>query len=136
MNWLVLLSHAFNPLLVSIDISESDETQSNGKSTPISHSIAILITSFIIYLLWLGAHFAAIELFGSGFDFDEFIGDGQGYAYFLPFVLGAVILVLNFFVIPYLKTERQGLLARYLRGMCQFLGGYFMLINYLAWIAG
>jgi hypothetical protein len=135
MNWLVLLSHAFNPLLVSIDISDTDESKPNEVSEPFLKAIALLITSFIAYLLWVGAHFIVIELFGSGFDFDEFIGEGQGYAYFLPFILGGVILVLNYFVIPALQGDRPLLLVKYLRGVIQFFGVYFMLINYLAWIA-
>lgn len=135
MNWLVLLSHAFNPLLVSINTAQMDEANTGGKSEPVLQAISILITSFVIYLLWLGVHFSVIELSGSEFDFDEFIGEGQGFAYFLPFMLGAVVLVLNCFVIPVLREEVSLMVARYLRGTLQFLGGYFMLINYLAWIA-
>jgi hypothetical protein len=134
MTWLILLSHAFNPLLIAIALKQQDKEKTED-SDGLAAVFTGLITSFLLYLFWLGVHFLVIKIIGSNFDFDGFIGVGKGIAYFLPFLLGVVILLMDALIQPRLRVENIQLLLSSLRSIILFFGIYFMLINYLAWIA-
>jgi hypothetical protein len=135
MTWLILLSHAFNPLLLSIVLKQQYEEETATDSDSRANTFACVMTSFIFYLFWLAAHYLIMKIAGYKFDFDEFIGVDKGMAYFLPFMLGLVILMIDILVRPRLKLEKPLILVSNLRGITLFFGSYFMLINYLAWLA-
>jgi hypothetical protein len=135
MTWLILLSHAFNPLLLSFVLKQQYGEETATDSGSLANIFPSVITSFIFYLFWLGAHYLIMKIAGYNFDFGEFIGVGKGMAYFLPFILGLAILMIDILALLWLKLEKSLVLVSNLRGITLFFGSYFMLINYLSWLA-
>jgi hypothetical protein len=135
MTWLILLSHAFNPFLIPIILTQQDQEKTVDDSGSFIRLYSAVLTSLLAYLFWLGTHFLIMKIMGSNFDFDEFIGVGKGIAYFLPFVLGGVILIIDTLARHRLRRENTQVLVSSLSSIIVFFGTYFMLVNYLAWIA-
>lgn len=134
MSWLIMLAHAFNPFLLAIILQQQNE-EKTADSNRLAGIFAAVVTSFLCYLFWLGVHWLIMKMAGSSFNFDEFIGVGKGIAYFLPFVLGVVILMIETLILPQLKLEPIQTLVSSLRSIILLFATYFMLINYMAWIA-
>jgi hypothetical protein len=134
MTWLIFLSHAFNPLLLSIVLKQQYEEETATDADNHTNIFASVITSLILYLFWLGAHYLIMKIAGYRFDFDTFIGMGKGITYFLPFVLGLVLLIIDYFVRPRLRLEYNQIVVNNLYTIILFFGMYFMLINYMAWL--
>ena len=133
MSWLILFAHAFNPLLLRIGMVPAQTgKQAETKS---EERFSIVLSSFFMYLLWLGAHFLVLSVAGAGFNYADFIGSTKGFAYFLPFILGFFMLIIEFVIRPRLRTETGQDLAGGLGGILFLSGCYFMFVNYLAWIA-
>ncbi len=101
----------------------------------VNNAVSLVLTSFFIYLFWLGVHLLFMKIFGSPFDFDNFIGADKGIAYFLPFLMGLGMMINEFFLGSLFRSEKGLTMIRGLNGLFLFYGCYFMLVNYLAWIA-
>lgn len=134
MSMLVLLAHAFNPLLLMVGIRQRSFPDDVRNGHLMEEVFTVVLSSFLLYLLWLSGHFAVHEMAGTRFDYEHFIGEGESIAYFLPFILGFVMLVIEFLVRPRLRTQKGLAFANAIKGLLLFSGCYFMFVNYLAWI--
>jgi hypothetical protein len=135
MSWLILFSHAFNPVLLLVGITSRRNGEDTERSPALENTFVTLLSSFFMYLVWLGAHYVVLKIAGSGFDYENFIGVGKGVAYFLPFMLGFVMLVIELIIRPGLKTETSMALVSSFTSLLIFFSSYFMFVNYLSWIA-
>jgi hypothetical protein len=136
MSWLILFIHAFNPLLLTIFSSQLKNRESAQDLQATEYVSDTILSSFIAYLFWLGAHFLVFKIIGNDFSFDDFIGVDKGGIYFLPFMIGLALMIFDFIIYPKLKTEKALVLSVTLRNTLVFFGSYFMLVNYLSWLAG
>lgn len=134
MSWLLVV-HAFNPLLLFVGMNDGRSREADEKAPSLEAAFASVLTSLFAYLFWLGGHFLVLKIAGADFDYAAFIGEGASAAYFLPFVIGGVMLVLGHAVKPRLRGDKSLAFADTFNGLLLFAGGYFMLINYLAWLA-
>ncbi|MEJ2407341.1 MAG: hypothetical protein P8171_24310 [Candidatus Thiodiazotropha sp.] len=135
MSWLILFAHAFNPFLLLVSMNQQQEEENTQNIHRFENLFSMVLSSFLIYLVWLGAHFLVMTLAGSAFDYDDFIGVGKGVAYFLPFLLGLAMVVMECGIRPGLRSEKGQVFLHWFRGVFVFFGCYFMFVNYLAWLA-
>jgi hypothetical protein len=135
MSWLILFSHSFNPVLLLVGITSRRNGEETERAPTLENTFVTVLSSFFMYLVWLGAHYIVLKIAGSGFDYEDFIGVGKGVAYFLPFMLGFVMLVIELIIRPGLKTETSMALVSSLTSLLIFFSSYFMFVNYLSWIA-
>lgn len=136
MLWLIFIAHAFNPLILAIGIGLLRQEFQQNKTIQVSSVIGLVFGSLIIYLLWLATHFGIIFIQGKSSDFEELIGMGQSFHYFLPFLIGVVMIINELIIRPMIRQDKY-LAAN--QGMVLLLicfGSYTMFINYIAWIAG
>ncbi len=135
MTWLVFISHAFNPLIMTIGLGILRSEYLRDKKVRVTTVIGLIISSLMIYILWLGFHYGITFIGGTDFNFMHFIGVGQGIQYFLPFIISAAVLINESVIRPLIKTEafltaNDGFLV-----LMILVGSYTLLVNYMAWIS-
>ncbi|MFA7620194.1 MAG: hypothetical protein WC012_14245 [Thiohalomonadaceae bacterium] len=136
MSWLILVAHAFNPLLLHIGMTRMRSRREASRRAVVAQDVFLTVfSSFLVYLVWLGVHWLWLSMVGAGLSFDRFVGADRGPAYFLPFMLGFLMLVLEFGVRPRLRAEQSLAFVGSLGTVLLVSGCYFMFVNYLAWIA-
>ena len=131
MSWLILIAHAFNPLVLAIGIGLLRQKFQQNKTIQVSSVIGLLFGSLFIYLIWLAIHFGIISVQGKSFEFEAFIGVGQSFHYFLPFLIGALMIINESIIRPMIQqdkylTANQGAVV-----LLICFGGYTMLVNYI-----
>ncbi len=132
MYWLILISHAFNPFLVLLLINlENSHDKKYAIKSPLD-VISHILSAFMVYMLWLGLHYAFTA---SSFSFDEFIGVGQGWHYFVPFFIGVFMMFHATVIRPTLKSENVKKAHFSFIVLISFVGIYFMAINYFIWLS-
>ncbi len=133
MSWILVLLHSCNPLLMLVYTKqlENDEKE-RGK---LAECMGGLIFGLMAYAFWSLAHLVVSNMNGKEFDWGVFAGIGQGVRFFLPFVIGLIILVDGIFVRPLLADYPRAKEARgLLLSISLFAGVFTMLVNYLHWL--
>jgi len=132
MFWLILISHAFNPffvlLLINLENSHDKKYAIKNPLDIISH----ILSAFMVYMLWLGLHYVFTF---SSFNFDRFIGVGQGVHYFIPFFIGVFMMLQATIIKPALKSESVKKAHAGFIALLALAGIYFMAINHFIWLS-
>jgi len=132
----MLISHAFNPLLILMLINlENTHDKKYAIKTPLN-IVSHVSSAFMVYMLWLGLHAIVLWVVSGDFDFDRFIGVNQGLHYFVPFFIGVFVMLHTSVIKPALKSENVKQVHFSFIVLISLIGIYFMLINYLVWLAG
>jgi hypothetical protein len=130
---LILLSHAFNPLIIAFYISLRNKTDTGTRrNLQPDDVIVIILSSWLIYFIWLAVHFLGAWMTGRSFSFPVFIGTYQGTHYFFPFMGGLTIIFAESVLRPILRAPMAIEIYRAVYVLIVFLSSYMMLVNYLA----
>ena len=131
MFWLILIAHAFNPLVLAIGIGLLRQEFQKNRTIQASSVIGLLFGSLFIYLLWLAIHFGIISVQGNSFDFEAFVGVGQGFHYFLPFLIGALMIINESIIRPMIQQDKYLAANQGLVVLLIGFGCYTMVVNYI-----
>ena len=135
MTWLIFISHAFNPLIIAIGLGALRSEYRRERRVRVSTVVGLTISSLVIYLFWLALHYVMTLVTDIEYNFSIFIGVDQEIHYFLPFLIGALLVINESVIRPLLKIETYLAANDAFLILMIFFGSYFMLVNYIAWIS-
>lgn len=135
MSWLIFLSHGLNPFILMLHITNSKNNESGRAKGGVECIFETVLATIMLYAVWLGVHYLVLKINGAESAIYSFMGVDKGLAYFLPFILGAVLLVNEYIVRPKIKSDERLATASLLSIVLVLFGCYFMLVNYLAWLS-
>ena len=135
MSWLLFLSHGFNPFILMLHIKNSKNDESDREKGAVENIFETVLATVMMYAVWLGGHYLVLKFKGTESAIYSFMGADKGLAYFLPFILGAVLLVNEYIIRPKIQAAKSLAVVSLLSNLFVLFGCYFMLVNYLAWLA-